>query len=438
MNTIFLKPATITSWEFIELDDAPKPRYGNKYHFLHFDREVVMECLLISKLVNTVLPKCSAELGVLFYNFHRARLCEQLHNTQHVHIAISQRRGWFQRPLSYLKLQHLSYTKMKRVLDYLENNGFIKVIPGYWNFKYSHGLRTLVLPLPKLFSTLYGSPRSIRLKIPKRTGRLVLKDKNKIPIKIDSNKKTSRLTRNLSLINTSNARHQFNVVSLQSFPLVGSLWVFLISFSKIAGYRLRYDRIFNTSLTKGGRFYCRLQNITKDQRKNIFIDGQPTVELDYKSLHPRIAYHQISQDLTTDPYVIGINGTREIGKQAFLILLNSKNRNNAVKALRDSLIEENIPIPANLCLKSFLKTLEQQHQPISNFFYKCIALDFQWIDSQIAEGVLLKFASLEKPCFAIHDSFVVKQEDEALLKQTMIDEYQKVVKTPYLPAIKKV
>lgn len=181
-----------------------------------------------------------------------------------------------------------------------------------------------------------------------------------------------------------------------------------------------------------------MQNIPKDQRRNIFIDGQPTVELDYKSLHPRIAYHKIGQDLTTDPYVIGINGTREIGKQAFLILLNSKSRNNAVKALRDSLIEENMPIPANLCLKSFLQTLEQHHQQISNFFYKCIALDFQWIDSQIAEGVLLKFASLDKPCFAIHDSFVVKQEDEALLRQTMIDEYQKVVKTQYLPVIKKV
>lgn len=202
MNTIFLKPAPITNWEYISIDHAPKPRLASKYPFLYFDREVVLESPLISSFVQTALPKCEAELGVLFFNLYRANLSSQIHAIPDIHVAVSMKRDWYQRPLSYLKQQHLSYSRMKRVVAYLEQNGFVKVVPGYWNLKYSHGLRTLVLPLPKLYSALFCSSQSIRFKIPKRTGRLVLKDQNKIPIKIDSNKKTTRLKRNLGLINT--------------------------------------------------------------------------------------------------------------------------------------------------------------------------------------------------------------------------------------------
>jgi len=55
-------------------------------------------------------------------------------------------------------------------------------------------------------------------------------------------------------------------------------------------------------------------------------------------------------------------------------------------------------------------------------------MKLQNIDAEIAETVMLTFARSRKACLGVHDSFVVKAEDEALLRATMIAAYQQVMR----------
>ncbi len=46
-------------------------------------------------------------------------------------------------------------------------------------------------------------------------------------------------------------------------------------------------------------------------------------------------------------------------------------------------------------------------------------------DSQLAEEIMLHFAKQDKPCLSVHDSFIVKEQDEDKLRQVMISIYKK-------------
>ena len=54
-------------------------------------------------------------------------------------------------------------------------------------------------------------------------------------------------------------------------------------------------RIFNRNFGRGGRFYAQgggWQSMKKEIRSRLTIDGEPVVEIDYRTLHPGILYAQ--------------------------------------------------------------------------------------------------------------------------------------------------
>ena len=59
------------------------------------------------------------------------------------------------------------------------------------------------------------------------------------------------------------------------------------------------------------------------------------------------------------------------------------------------------------------------------------------LDSKIAEFVLTAFADAGKPCLGVHDSFIVKVADEALLRDTMIEAYRQYGVTGVTPPISR-
>ena len=64
-------------------------------------------------------------------------------------------------------------------------------------------------------------------------------------------------------------------------------------------------RVFNRDFQHGGRFYGGWwQNAKSKDRKYLRINGQPTVELDYSQLHPRLTYRMAGKPLTGDAYDI--------------------------------------------------------------------------------------------------------------------------------------
>ena len=69
-------------------------------------------------------------------------------------------------------------------------------------------------------------------------------------------------------------------------------------------------RVFNGGLAgkwqRGGRFYCGWwQQIDKEDRCKIYINDQPTLEVDFKAFHPNLLSNELGVRLADDPYDLG-------------------------------------------------------------------------------------------------------------------------------------
>ena len=184
-------------------------------------------------------------------------------------------------------------------------------------------------------------------------------------------------------------------------------------------------RIFtNNSWEQGGRFYrAWWQNIDKELRPYITIDGKRTVEYDYSQIHPHIVYARVGAELgSEDAYnrVFGDPSLRGVIKQAFNAMLQSST----------PLINK----PRKLNLKKTGLSWEQirsgildAHRPIEKIFFTGIGNHLQFEDSCIAEAIMLHFSKFDAPALPIHDSFIVHHgygsELEEQMRKAFSDRY---------------
>lgn len=182
----------------------------------------------------------------------------------------------------------------------------------------------------------------------------------------------------------------------------------------------RLYRIFSEgSFQRGGRFYRGYwQQIPKDYRKYITIDNQRTAELDYSRFHISIAYAQLGLTPPEDSYKIHTKVSVEITKYAINAMLNSK---DIVKKHKD--------FNARTCgmtWEKFIKLIEEVHQPIvtNGMWMKGYGLTLQYLDSILAEEVMLHFAKQDIPCLPIHDSFIVPEQYQEELREIMSTTYK--------------
>lgn len=91
--------------------------------------------------------------------------------------------------------------------------------------------------------------------------------------------------------------------------------------------RIFLIRLFAETWERGGRLYGGYwQGMPKAFRAQLLIGGQPTVELDYSRLHPRMLYNREGMAFATDfdPYTVpSFNVPTEVAKETFNRLLNS-------------------------------------------------------------------------------------------------------------------
>lgn len=191
--------------------------------------------------------------------------------------------------------------------------------------------------------------------------------------------------------------------------------------------RARLYRVFNNgSWTAGGRFYGGWwMTMPSVERARLTIDGEPVVELDFKGLHPRLAYHLVGQPLPPDedPYDLGERFAavdRGVLKVAFNQLLAVGPGGRIRKP-------PHVRLPRGMAYRDVLAALEERHRPIRSWLRSARALELQHIDSQIAAGVLGYFtSSLRRPVLPVHDSFIVAARDEYKLGEAMFLAYRAV------------
>lgn len=180
-------------------------------------------------------------------------------------------------------------------------------------------------------------------------------------------------------------------------------------------------RVFNNGRwDHGGRFYGGWwQLLAKADRARITINGEATIELDFKSLHPRLCYQLAGAPLPpdADPYWLPGMETperRELVKRALNQLINAppRVRLRAPPGMRERL-------PRRLSYKRLLTQIEAAHQPIDAWFRSGRGVELQAIDSGIAAAVMGHLRHRGICCLPVHDSFIVPRSAEFILGQTM-------------------
>ena len=184
-------------------------------------------------------------------------------------------------------------------------------------------------------------------------------------------------------------------------------------------------RIFNNgSFEEGGRFYCQLQNLPKDERKHLRFDDEPTIEIDFSSIHPHLLYHLQGEDFSGEPYEI-YGFKRAAVKTAFNTLINRDSRKHKGPAARSLAKNLNITLAKAIELEN---ALYRSLHRISGHFNTGFGLKLQKLDSQIAYAVMTHFFMQRKrPLLMIHDSAIVSVRDVETLKLCMVDAYRSAV-----------
>ena len=164
-------------------------------------------------------------------------------------------------------------------------------------------------------------------------------------------------------------------------------------------------RIFSEGrFDRGGRFYRGWwENVPSEYRKYITFDGKRTNEYDYSQLNPHMVYMLRDKKLgSEDAYSRVFDGEhRDLVKEAF----------NAMVQSATPLLKE----PKDIDLSDvdfdwpFLRqAILDAHKPIQDMFFKGHGNYLQYIDSVMAEDLMLKFVKSEfVPVLPVHDSFIV-------------------------------
>ena len=192
-------------------------------------------------------------------------------------------------------------------------------------------------------------------------------------------------------------------------------------------------RIFSRgALHYNGRFYGGWwQQIEEDYRKYILIDDKPTVEIDYKGIHPTIL--SIHKGKSFNGYEIKAQSKNQdvteeltkVVKQLVLTALNAESKKQAFKAFRKN-------YPTKFKDKQ-LEALLQQFVNLNPHLEEDLCTDkgisLMNVDSMIAAYVINKFAEQNIPILTVHDSFIVQTDQQKTLKKYMEEATLEVVGT---------
>lgn len=218
------------------------------------------------------------------------------------------------------------------------------------------------------------------------------------------------------------------------------------------GERLDFQikKIYNESSFKlGGRNYMVGQDaqtaMAKDNRLHITINGEPCVELDYKSFMPSVMadFAGISFDEHYDPYQIQIDGydsklLRDIAKRGLLTLMNTDNMKAAQYALSAIMAEPEWKAkikkankagvwPEGRITHTIIEKLLERNPFIAQQCSKDKALQYQNIESEITDTVVEMVLQEGYIIIPLHDSFIVPISAESFTKYAMEKAYDTVV-----------
>lgn len=190
-------------------------------------------------------------------------------------------------------------------------------------------------------------------------------------------------------------------------------------------------RIFNDeSFGLGGRFYCGWWlRMKSEYRKHILINGEPTVEIDYKGIHLFLAYLMEGIDcrwFANDPYVIDVPDLgmewRDVTKEVTLTALNASTRTKACQSINGKMNRKGrkkIRRHPRYKPSQLVDMCVEKHSIINKYFNTDSGKLLQFYDSHIASQVLKHYTDMNIPILCIHDSFISQLKYRTALNEVM-------------------
>jgi hypothetical protein len=244
---------------------------------------------------------------------------------------------------------------------------------------------------------------------------------------------TNGLRKDLRIINTCLAKHWPDLRIKDEDYAALQERLFLDNAKQPVDFTQRIlTRIFsNGRFDHGGRFYrAWWHNVPSEYRKFITIDGKRTCEYDYSQLNPHMAYYLRGAELgSEDAYSRVFDGEhRPLVKEAFNAMMQA-----STPLLRKpdgiDLSEVDFDWP------TLRKAVLEAHTPLADVFFQGHGNHLQFIDSCIAEKVMLQFVrSDDAPVLPVHDSFIMHYafgdmgELEEAMRRAFHDHFKKDIK----------
>ena len=194
---------------------------------------------------------------------------------------------------------------------------------------------------------------------------------------------------------------------------------------------------------KGGRFYGGFwQQLGKEDRSHIRLNGELAIELDFSGWHVALCYarkdinYYDTYGFKADPYEIEVpeiegeqheDYKRWLIKTVMLVAINAKDEASTIGAVRhtDTPDDPDIVRPDDLKLTdvlilSILNKLKEKHSDIAEFFCSGAGIELQNIDGRMTESIIKKFTADEVPVLTIHDSYMVPESYNHVLFSEML------------------
>lgn len=294
-----------------------------------------------------------------------------------------------------------TWRKVVGQVDLLDAEGLIihdRRPPG------ERGRQSAFVPTPELVAIhdriLCGlEPRLVNPREP-----IILRAGDKSPLDYRDSRETNRQRRNVQAINEA-------ISATDLDPLA----------------KAKVVRIYNTSFERGGRFYGdgdSWQNMTSAARKALTINGEPVVELDFKTLHPVMLYAEAGCPIPADSYDIQ-PWPRGLVKRGLLILINAPNHVSARLAIAhtDEMkehISHGCGQAALRASSALIKAIKAKHAPIAWAFHSDTGARLMHRDSEIAERVMMDLLGEGVVALPVHDSFLVAASKRDRLEASMM------------------
>jgi len=356
---------------------------------------------LIDELIATHPTKLTnKDRSILKDNYRQILLNVIINSADQAYTGISQRSSSFS-PQDYWGRCGLTYRFSKAVINRLSSEDYITKCNGFYNSARGFGRLTRIYWTQKLFNRVKSNTASAFTTNP------TFGD-----VEIDR------------LIEFK--RSKLSATSLGvDHPDVEKI----TSINKFLGdYEWRFKGpirlIYTDGPLEGGRLYTKVQNIPKELRYELLINGSPTVELDYKSNHLMMSLAILGWvSLPADPYQDLANkcGLRRDQIKSFITIgLGASNEVSSFNALKKHRFTKLL----------FNNTRNACHDLYPNLpLFTGTGVYLQSLEGQIALDILHEGSKVGIPVIPVHDSFITTKDNEAWLMHEMLRQWSAHLRT---------